>query len=162
MAATDLPDCVGTETLATLLGVTGRHIRDLAARGVIKKIGRDRYRLAEAIRAVFAHVRSSVETKSEATTGFRKARTELIELELAEKRRAVIALAEAEAVVDFLAGKFGTALDALPARVTRNPALRRGLQAEVVALQNDLAESFARAADALGGKQDALFGKTTD
>ena len=34
MAVTDLPEHIGTETLATLLGVTGRHIRDLAARGV--------------------------------------------------------------------------------------------------------------------------------
>lgn len=162
MAVTDVPEHIGTETLATLLGVTGRHIRDLAARGVIRKIGRDRYRLTDAVRAVFAHVRSSVETKSEATSGFRKARTELIELELAEKRRSVIAATEAEAIVDYLAGKFGTALDALPARVTRDPALRRALQAEIIAIQNDLAESFGRAAEALDGKQEALFGKTAD
>ncbi|WP_156462432.1 hypothetical protein [Methylobacterium sp. CCH7-A2] len=142
--------------------MSARHVRNFEAEGVIRKAGRNRYALPGTVAAIVEHLRAGLATKAKASDKFRELRSQIVEIDLAAKRRDLIALAEAEAVVDFLAGRFGTALDALPARVTRNPALRRGLQAEIIAMQNELAESIGKAAEALGGKQDALFGKTTD
>ncbi len=52
-----LPDEVSGPTLAHLLGVSEREVRNLAKARIAVRVGRGRYRLADSLRGVFDHLR---------------------------------------------------------------------------------------------------------
>jgi terminase small subunit / prophage DNA-packing protein len=52
-----LPDEVSAPTLAHLLGVSEREVRNLAKAGIAVRAGRGRYRLQESVRHAFEHIR---------------------------------------------------------------------------------------------------------
>lgn len=117
----------------------GRLVR-LIADGKIKEVARGRVGLVEAVQAFLDDLRADLRanTASASVEKAREARADAAQLRLAEKRREVIPRDEAEAAVDYVCGAINSALASIPARVTRDPMLRRRIDAVVLRSRKDI------------------------
>lgn len=95
------------DTLAELVGLTARRIRQLAREGVLPKVARGRYPVAECIQAYIGYWQQRAERSSNGGgPGWKEARArkttvevEIKELELAERRRELVPVEDVEAMV---------------------------------------------------------------
>ena len=89
---------VSTRALASILGVTDRHVRDLAQKEVLPRAGRGKYPLVAAVRAYCGHVRtlraSAQATDAEDALRVRKleAQTREAEIDLAVREGNLVTL----------------------------------------------------------------------
>lgn len=139
---------VKTAELAAIFADSEGRLKRLVATGTIKELSRGRVGLVEAVRAFLDDLRAEVAENSATRAGeaARSARADAAQLRLAERRREVIPVEDAEAAIDFMAGEVNSSLIVLPARVTRDVRDRRKLDELVFALR-------ARIASAVGGAE---------
>lgn len=147
-----LPATVSEATLAVLLGIAPRTLRDAAKAGAVVRAGRGGYDLAGSIAGYVRHIRSSVETRDTATNRLRSTKNEIAELALAERRRQVIETAEAEAIIDTVIGKIHAEFSGLPRRISRDPTM-------ISTIDREVTTSLNRVADALD-EGHVAFGKS--
>ena len=89
--------------------------------------------------------------RSEADADFQRAKSELIRLRVAEKRRELMPTSEHNAFVDELAGLLLTKLSGLPARVAgADLAVRRKAEAVVFELRTEIADACQQRANERG------------
>ena len=50
---------IGCKELAKILDISARHVRQLADEGIIKKVGRNQYRLAESVQGYISYIAQS-------------------------------------------------------------------------------------------------------
>lgn len=140
-----IPEKVSGEELAALLNVDVRTIRNLATAGTITRIDRNQYPLAESVRSIIAAAKKS--SKSSALereqTAIMAGKRKMLELRIAQEEGRLIEVSEAEGVLDEIIGTFRAGLDALPARITRDVALRKQIRAEADAMLLAASEKFA-------------------
>ena len=119
--------------LARIFADSEGRLRRLIAEGKIKEASRGRVGLVEAVQIFLDDLRADLRanTASASAEKAREARADAAQLRLKEKRRDVIPREEAEAGLAYLCGAVNAALTAIPARATRDPMLRRRVEAIV-------------------------------
>ena len=134
-----------------LLGVTGRQVRALAAAGKIPKASRGRYRLGDLVPGYLASMAAERQRQAggAAETDFRKLRTAELSLRVDERTGRLEAEAQTAAldVIDDAAGALRSALAAVPARVTRDLAIRGRIESEIDYALTTIADRLDREAD---------------
>lgn len=64
----DVAELSSADALGSLLGISGRSVRDLASRGIIGKAGAGRYPVRESVRSYCAHLREQAAARSGSST----------------------------------------------------------------------------------------------
>jgi hypothetical protein len=150
-SAAPLPEVVSGGVLASLLGCSERQVRQWGAEGVIERDGRGRYLLLPSVRAVVKRALAAGNAELDRErVDFQKVRAERLRLEIAEKRRQLIPIEEASAAISGVVGALKSKLIGLPARVTRDVAIRKTIEAEIFGALNAAAkdlEALARRAE---------------
>ncbi|AWN36524.1 hypothetical protein [Methylobacterium radiodurans] len=128
-------DVSGPE-LATILDLTDRQIRSLADQGVVTKLDHGRYALAGSVQGYVSYkVRTEVArvTKDPGEARVRDLRADEIAMRLEERSRALINEARAEAlgIVEEICGPLRSDLMSIPARVTKDLALRKVIETQI-------------------------------
>ena len=144
------PATVSASALAQHLDCSRTYISKLEAEGVIHRQG-DGFLLDQNRVAYLRYLRREKRQspRSEADADFQRAKSELIRLRVAEKRRELMPTSEHNAFVDELAGLLLTKLSGLPARVAgADLALRRKAEAVVFELRTEIADACQRRANA--------------
>lgn len=143
---------ISAEALGRLVGVSGRRVRQLAEEGRIPRANVDgRYDAPAVIRHLLAEARASrPEGRLElARAKALEVKTAGEEQRLAERRRELVAVDVATDVIDRMLGAVVAELVGLPARATRDVALRRKLEEEIHAARERMAKALAEAAAAI-------------
>jgi hypothetical protein len=152
-AAAGGPVLVSAPALGLHLDLTGERIRQLAEDGVIERrpdglFDQDQCRLSY-LRWLRDPARRSV--RSEAAAAFVTAKTEMLQMKLAEKRRDLVRRDEANALLDEAVGITLTHLGAWPARIAgADLRLRRKAEALLRELRRDIAIACDRMGDERG------------
>ena len=145
---------VPAATLSTLFDCSDRALRDLADKGIIKKIGRGRYALDQSITGYIAHLRSVASGRDGATESLTAARTRLAQAKAAQ----------AEAQIKITSGELVRADDvekrwshnfalirsrmmALPSRIAADLNLTR---ADAVRIDDIVRDTLTETADEIG------------
>jgi phage terminase Nu1 subunit (DNA packaging protein) len=110
---------VSDTELANLAGLTSRRIRQLAAEGKLTKIGRNKYALRDAVRALLANAAENNEGSQLQKEKLRKLKAEatMAELELAKQRSEVAPLNQIERALERTFAVVRTNMRAIPSRV---------------------------------------------
>lgn len=149
---------VGLTVLCLWADRSDETILKLVRAGTIQRYGKGRYRLRESLVALSRWQTDEQRqvTKSASDSRVRDARAREIELRIAKEQRDLIQTDEALGIVDDIIGIYRSRYGGLPARVTRDPVLRKKLEAEVDAIQHDVADALAKRAEALrsGGETE--------
>jgi hypothetical protein len=155
---------ITAEQAARLLMVTDARIRQLVASGYIPKPARNTYPLVGVVQGYIRCIKDDEkrQSKSVADNGLKAARQREVEIRTAERERRLIDVAEHSDIVDEMAGMFVAGLSALPARVTKDMAMRRQIEAECDAIRNDLAALAAKKARDVGAGGPASAGTGED
>lgn len=165
MSTADLAGLVvSAEALAHILELTPIYIVELARKGVIVRDGRGDYPLAQAVRSYVNFLRSENRRPSNRASAQRlqEARAREIELRMARDERQLILTEEAIGFVDEVLGYFKAEMDGLPARVSRDLAIRRKIEQELDEQFMRSAARFEREAAALRTGSDTPETATSD
>lgn len=128
------PGEIDAPSAARLLTITDTRLRQLVKDGWIKSTGkRGVYNTVECVQGYINFLRDEQRraARSKADSRVRDARAAEIEIRTAERVRNLIPRDEAEGAIDFIFGQFKAELIGLPARVTRDIALRRLIENEI-------------------------------
>lgn len=136
---------------AKLLMLSTERLRQLVKAGYIPRTQDKTYPLVGVVQGYIKFLRDEDRrsSKSAADSGLKASRQREIDMRIAEKRRELVPRAEAEAAMDLVVGKINEELHSLPARVSRDPGMRRQIA-------NELSESVNRVAKHLATGQSAL------
>ncbi|MGF3022651.1 hypothetical protein ACQVP2_07465 [Methylobacterium aquaticum] len=155
---------VGLTTLCLWADVSDETILKLVKAGTIKRYGRGRYRLRESLVARLRHLQDEQRqaSKSAGESRLKDKRAEEIDMRLEERSGALVAEARAEAlaIVDEFAGPLRSDLMSIPARVTKDLALRRQIESEIDVAFGAAAKRAAAAASGDGEAGAAVGAKT--
>ncbi len=144
-------DHLSGERVAILLGLTTRQVQRLAREGAILRDGRRGFTVASVAAAIARrHGRADGEKR------IADARAAEIELRIAARRRELIPYEEAVAALDDVVGAVREEASGLPARITRDLALRRKIEQEVDGFLGRLSNRLSKAAAALEAGSAAL------
>jgi hypothetical protein len=134
---------------ARLLMISEVRVRRLVDLGHIKRAKKGQYQLVDVVQGYIRFLKDEERRTSKTATASRMqdAKTAEIELRLAEKRRELIPVEDASAVIDIIVGKVRSEFSGLPARVTRDMDLRRRLEDETNASLNRLAAAVTASAE---------------
>lgn len=141
------PLIVATPVLAGLLGVSPRRVQQLHKEGVFSSVGHGRWDAMHCVPAALAHRLESEMARlarEPAEDRVRQARAREIELRIARDQRDLIPTDEAFGIIEDIIGIYRSSYGGLPARVTRDPVLRRRLEAEVDATQHRVADTLEK------------------
>jgi hypothetical protein len=128
--------------MATVLGITDRRVRQLAAEGVVKRAERrGRYRLVPSVANYIATL--SANERDAGLAPIRQEQLLRLQRENALRDRELISMDEAAGIVDQLVGWFVSSLNGLPPRVTNDVRERRRLEAIIDTERQRLADMFA-------------------
>ena len=136
---------------ATLLNRSTSWVQKLVSEGYIARAGTNQYSVVAIVRGLLAYYEDLLEKSNKVAAASRAtdARTREIELRIAERRKELIPVEDAKAVVMEYGAMVRAEFTGLPARYTRDIAERRKLEQEVD-------ESFARIAAACERAESAL------
>ena len=156
-ARTRKPATVSASALAQHLDCSRTYLGKLEADGVIQRQG-DGFPLDQSRVAYLRFLRRERKQspRSEADAEFQRAKSELIRLRIAEKRRELIPQEEAFGQMEQLVGLFLTGLSGLSARCGgRDLAARRAIDRAVFDLRAELSEACTKLAHEVGEAADA-------
>ncbi len=139
---------ITTSQAARLLMVSDERVRQLTKAGFVPKAARGRYNLVALVQGYIRFLKDDERrsSKSAADSRVRDARAAEIERRMAREDRKIIALDEAMAAFDQATGLYLQSLSSLPARITRNSAERRRIEAVCDAERQRLSDRFAQSA----------------
>jgi hypothetical protein len=137
--------------LARHLDCSRTYIDKLEAEGVIQRRG-DGFPLDLSRVAYLRHLRRErrQSPRSEADADHAKAKTALLRIRIAEKRRELVRRDEADALIDAIAGTVLTHLSGMAARCSRDMQVRRNIDAVVMQIRREISETCSRMADECG------------
>ena len=153
MATGNGRELVSASKMARHLGFERTNLDRLISQGVIERQGDGRFDLDATRLAYLKHLREArrVSPRSEADASFQRAKAELIQIRIAERKKELMLASEAYAMVDEMAGMFLTALSGLPARCAgRDLATRRAVEQAVFDMRRDISEAATKLADQHG------------
>jgi hypothetical protein len=147
------PVLVSAPALGLHLDLTGERIRQLAEDGIIERRPDGKFDQDDSRRRYlrWLHDPARRTVRSEAAADHLKAKTEMLQIKLAEKRRDLVRRDEANALLDMAVGITLTHLSAWPARIAGpNLELRRRAEALLIELRRDIANACDRLGDERG------------
>lgn len=132
--------------VARLCGRTPRWVQALAKEGFITKSERGKYRLSAVMTGITQHFEVTAQKASKTMSASRvqDARAKEIERRLAREERDLISQDEALLAMSMLVGKVAQELAGMGARITRDMALRRQIEAEVHGAQTRIAAALEK------------------
>lgn len=135
---------------AALFGKSRQWVFNLIKAGFIAKEARGRYTLVALIRGVMAYYDDMLnkQTQSKAASRATEARAAEIEQRIAMRDRALIPIDDATAAIDQVAGIVNSELSGLPARISRDLAIRKKAEAEVHASKKRISATLEKVAGA--------------
>lgn len=125
----DVPVLVSGNALAAHLCMTRQNVALLVVEGIIERVDgkfdQDQCRLR-----YIKHMRSDARRspRTQADADHVKVKTEMLQLRLMERRRELVRQDDVTAMFDQVCGIMLTALSGLPARCSRDPAVRRNIE----------------------------------
>ncbi|ALN73184.1 hypothetical protein [Aureimonas sp. AU20] len=127
MKTPEFPETLSRQGLATLLGLSPRHVARLAKEDILVRDGAGKYPVVGNVARYVGHALSLEARRSSETSGDRLREARRLDLERAMARddRAIIDLDEAQDSIASLVAMFAAALDALPRQAAPDD---RGLQ----------------------------------
>ncbi|MGV7218272.1 hypothetical protein [Bradyrhizobium sp. UFLA05-112] len=139
---------VSASALAQHLDCTRTYIGKLEAQGVIQR-KRGGFPLDESRVAYLRYLRRErrQSSRSEADADHVRAKTEMLQLRLAEKRRELVRREDVDALIDELAGITVTHLSGMAARCSRDMQVRRNIDSVVFQIRREMAEAALAKAD---------------
>ncbi len=146
------PATVSASALALHLDCSRTYIGKLEAEGVIQRQG-DGFPLDQSRVAYLRYLRRERQQspRTEADAAHIKAKTEMLQLRLMQKRRELVRRDAHEAMIDQMAGLVLTKLGGWPARVAGTDlAVRRRAEAVVRELRTEIAEACTKLAEEQG------------
>ena len=152
------------EQACRLVMLSNERIRQLVKDGYIPKPAKNSYPLVGVVQGYIKFLRDEDRrsSKTAAESGLKAARQKEVELRIAERSRDLIDVREHSDIVDEMAGMFVAGLSALPARVTKDMAMRREIEAGCDAIRNDIAALAAEKARDVGAGGPASAGTGED
>jgi hypothetical protein len=158
------PGMLTLKQVCGLLKCSDETVLQLVKRGQIKRAARGLYPLVGTVHGYVDHLRDERKNNTQvaAENGLRQARQREVEIRTAERERRLIDVAEHSDIVDEMAGMFVAGLSALPARVTKDMAMRRQIEAGCDAIRNDIAALAAEKARDVGAGGPASAGTGED
>ncbi len=146
-----MKETVTTQALLSLLEFSAPYLTRLERMGVVARADRNSWDLADTIRRIIRYLREDNRRgrRAEAATELARLKARALELRLARENHELIPLAESMATVDSIVGGLVSALSAVPARRTRDLALRRTIEAEINLVRTIAAAECRRQAEAL-------------
>jgi phage terminase Nu1 subunit (DNA packaging protein) len=134
---------ISTESAAELLGVTSARVRQLVASGHIARAGHGRISLRAAVAGYVRSLKESAgdRTMNAADNRVRDARAREIEMRIARELRELVPLDEAEMALDILTAVYLRELAGQPARLTRDMAFRKVVEADVHGIRERLGKT---------------------
>ena len=135
------------KTAAALVKLTPERIRQLAKEGWIEKVGRGKYPLVSVVQGYIAFLKDAERrsSKSAAATRMQDIKTERAEFEFAVAKREFLPREDMFAAVDLISATVKNEMLGLPARATRDAALREKLDDEITNALNRIADKIERA-----------------
>jgi hypothetical protein len=152
------------EQACRLVMLSNERIRQLVKDGYIPKPAKNSYPLVGVVQGYIRFLRDEDRrsSKTAAESGLKAARQKEVELRIAERSRDLIDVREHSDIVDEMAGMFVAGLSALPARVTKDMAMRREIEAGCDSIRNDIAALAAEKARDVGAGGPAPAGTGED
>ena len=144
------PVLVSGNRLARHFGVVRSHVETLAQQGVIERRADGLFDQDQSRLTYFAHLRAEHKRspRTAADTEHTSAKTEMLRLRLAEKKRQLVHIDEVNEMIDAFAGIVLTAVGGWPARIGGTDlSLRRRADALVYELRTEIAKECRRRAD---------------
>jgi phage terminase Nu1 subunit (DNA packaging protein) len=149
---------VSAAALGRHLGVSGPYVAQLASEGAVTRLPDGKYDQDACRIAYIKWLRDPARRtapKSEAAARLQAAKATEVELRNLERSGQLGRLDEMTEVFDSAVAKLRTALDGLPARVTRDVALRRKIEDEIRAALTRACDAMERGAEALSATAQA-------
>jgi len=145
-------DIVTANSLATHLGCTRQNVARLTAEAIIEQRSDGCYDQTASRLKYIKHLRSDARRspRTQADADHVKVKTEMLQLRLMEKQRKLVRREDADALIDEICGVVLTHLSGMAARCSRDPAIRRGIDAVVLQVRTELAQVCAKMADDAG------------
>jgi hypothetical protein len=142
------PASVSASALAQHLDCSRTYIGKLEAEGVIQRQG-DGFPLDQSRVAYLRYLRRERQQspRSEADADHVRAKTEMLQLRLMEKRRELVRRADVDELIDQLAGITLTHLSGMAARCSRDMQVRRNIDAVVHQVRREMAAAALAKAD---------------
>ena len=142
---------VSTRELCEIADLTKGRLSQLENAGIIKRSGRDRWRLVETTRALIEDTRARSEAHSAARSKLEQLKAAREELRLKKECNEVVYRREFDQLVDAVAFAVLKHYSPLPSRIGgRDLELRRRCEIEVRIAQQGLSDEMKRMADNLG------------
>lgn len=140
------PQTLNADQAGVLLGRSRQWVFNLVKNGWIDKQAKGQYTLVAVIRGAMAYYEDQIAKTSKTAIGSRaqEARAKEIERRIAREDRLLISQDEALLAMSMLAGKVAQELAGMGARVTRDMALRRQIEAEVHGAQTRIAAALEK------------------
>lgn len=151
-------DEITVDVAAALLELTPQRIRQLAQAGFIKIHRRSHTTITSTVRGYVRFLKDEERkaTQTGAAERARDARAREIEQKIAERDRRLIPTEEAELVMDLLVGAVAKELDGMAARITRDMAFRRLIEADVHGAKIRIADALQEGQSLARTGRDAL------
>jgi phage terminase Nu1 subunit (DNA packaging protein) len=150
-----LPETASTDELRRLTGLSKSGITTFEQQGIIRRSAVNAWPMPDTLVALVTHLRTRKPASSDDRSRWEKARAEREELRNRREARELVKFSDFREAWDEVNGQMLMRLDALPARVTRDLALRRKWQEEIRQLRNEVADYFRKRAAELGGDEAA-------
>jgi Phage DNA packaging protein Nu1. len=142
---------ISTGQATRLLMLTEARLRQLAGMGYFPKAVKGKYPLVAVVQGYIRFLKDEERrtSKVQAESGLKAARQREVELRIAEREGRLVEMADVEAIVTHIFGKFRANLDGVPASVTRDRELRE-------AIAKGINECFARSEKAFRDACEAI------
>ena len=142
---------VSASALAQHLDCSRAYIGKLEAEGVIQRRG-DGFPLDQSRVAYLRYLRRErrQSPRNEADADHVRAKTEMLQLRLMEKRRELVRRDDVDALIDQLAGITLTHLSGMAARCSRDMQVRRNIDAVVMQIRREISVACSKRADECG------------
>ena len=152
------PDEISIQQAASLLELTPQRITQLVRDGYIQRHRQGFTSIRSAVRGYVRALKDaqSRSTQEGAAERARDARAREIEQKIAERDRRLIPTEEAELVMDLLVGAVAKELDGMAARITRDMAFRRLIEADVHGAKIRIADALQEGKGLARTGRDAL------
>lgn len=150
------PGLITVDQAAKLILMTPDRVRQLAKEGWIDKPSRGAYLLVSVVQGYIRFLRDDARrsSKSAADSRLKDAKLEEISLRVSERKRELVPIEDALAVVDFVVGKVRSEFSGLPASVTRNLNLRDKIDERLNEVLASLADVAREASAAIRSGRD--------
>lgn len=145
------PGVITTEQAARLLMCSHVWVGKLVKMGYIERVGRGRYNLVNVVQGYIRFLKDEDRrsSKSAAAARSKDVKTEFIEMQMKEKRRELVPMADAMEILDGSAAVVRSSIMSISSKYTRNKVERARLNEIIEATLNGIADQLDKKARAL-------------